>query len=285
MFARRGELRGTIGIGVLALRLAWAEPALAAEDGASNVAIPEAEAARAMALNEEGAALYAARDYRRAVEKFIQAHAVDEDPNLLFNIASCYEKLGDADAAIEKYRDFLAAPAADPEGRQRAEKAIEALSHGPAEAGPARSKPADAAVKAPREPQAPPTPVVLQVRPDGPRLLPWLAFGGGAVLGVAGATFYLLGANDHAEVTGSPGYGDRSVAASMTLAQAEHLVRNGKTKKWIGGTSLVLGGALVTSYLVIWLLDDGRPVKAETEPRLSVSTDRAGATVAWIGSF
>jgi hypothetical protein len=34
---------------------------------------------------------------------------VDEDSNLLFNIASCYEALGDIEAALEKYRVFLAA--------------------------------------------------------------------------------------------------------------------------------------------------------------------------------
>src|SRR5688572_2447927 len=68
-------------------------------------------------LNEEGAALYAARDYRRAIEKFIQAYAVDTDPNLLFNIARCYEELGDVDAAIEKYETFLKTPGADTRGR------------------------------------------------------------------------------------------------------------------------------------------------------------------------
>ena len=280
MFASRGERRGTIGIGILALGLAWGEPAVAAEDGSASVAIPDVEAARAVALNEEGAALYAAHDYRRAVEKFIQAHAIDADPNLLFNIASCYEKLGDADAAMEKYRDFLAAPAADAEGRQRAEKAIDVLSHAAPEASPPTSLPPEPPPRAPTEPPAP----AAQARSEAPRLLPWLAVGGG-VLGVAGATLYTLGAQDHAQVTGTPGYGDSNAVAPMTRAEADELVRSGNTKKWIGGTSLVLGGALLTSYLVIWLLDDGGSVGPEPEPRLSVSTDKSGATVAWTGAF
>src|SRR5262245_54578859 len=78
-------------------------------------------------LNEEGAAFYAARDYRRAIEKFIQAYAIDSDPNLLFNIARCYEELGENEAAIEKYETFLKTPGADAKGRQRARESLTAL--------------------------------------------------------------------------------------------------------------------------------------------------------------
>ncbi|HTV22205.1 MAG TPA: tetratricopeptide repeat protein, partial [Polyangiaceae bacterium] len=87
---------------------------------------PPASASSVAQLNEEGAALYAARDYRRAIEKFIQAYAVDSDPNLLFNIARCYEELGEIDAAIEKYETFLKTPGADTRGRQRARESLAA---------------------------------------------------------------------------------------------------------------------------------------------------------------
>src|SRR5688500_15364231 len=80
-----------------AIAAAQARPAAIGTQGSTGVA----------QLNEEGAALYAARDYRRAIEKFIQAYAVDADPNLLFNIARCYEELGETDAAIEKYEVFV----------------------------------------------------------------------------------------------------------------------------------------------------------------------------------
>src|SRR5512147_1101856 len=92
----------------------------AAEPGApldAGVEPPAPGAERVVELNEQGNALYASGDYRRAAELFLQAHAIDEDPNLLFNIGSCYEALGDIDAALEKYRAFLASPDADPEGR------------------------------------------------------------------------------------------------------------------------------------------------------------------------
>ena len=103
---------------------------------ALGVALPAtATAAPALgfdALVEQGLVAYKARDYRQAVEKFLQANAMQPDPNLLFNLARCYEALGDTRAATEKYRLFLASPDADPSGRQRAEDRLRALRRRPA---------------------------------------------------------------------------------------------------------------------------------------------------------
>jgi tetratricopeptide (TPR) repeat protein len=82
---------------------------------------------RAPGASEEGLAFYQRREYRRAAEKFLQAYALDADPNLLFNIARCYQTLGNTDAAIEKYEAFLASPGADDQGRRRAAEAVRAL--------------------------------------------------------------------------------------------------------------------------------------------------------------
>src|SRR5450755_434243 len=71
--------------------------------------------------------LFRAADYRHALERFLQAATIDQDSNLLFNIARCYEMLGDRDAAIEKYEAFLAKPDADSQGKVRANEAIRAL--------------------------------------------------------------------------------------------------------------------------------------------------------------
>src|SRR5690606_3466468 len=70
-------------VAAASLALALAPPAAAADPRPSSA---PADSASVTQLNEEGAALYAARDYRRAIEKFIQAYAIDADPNLLFNI-------------------------------------------------------------------------------------------------------------------------------------------------------------------------------------------------------
>jgi tetratricopeptide (TPR) repeat protein len=276
--AARLYLNAGLRFGAALAGLLWVSPTSAADPSAdeeSGVVSPtSSDDSRAVLLNEEGAAFYATRDYRRAVERFIQALAIDNDPNLLFNIASCYEKLGDTDAAIEKYRAFLNSPDPDPAGRARAEKAIAALSQA--------SSPelAPLAVED-RSPQVASLPASRGPATE-PRWLPWATLGGGAVLTAAGATIYLLGAADHARVTGARGFGDGNAVADMTLAEADDLVDSGKTKKWIGGTGLAIGGALMTSYLVYWLLDDAAP----ENPTLDVGpTLEGGAFMSWSGAF
>src|SRR2546430_12742357 len=87
----------------------------------------QSSAASATRLSEEGFTLYRARDYRRAAEKFLQAYTLNQDSNLLFNIARCYEALGDPARAIEKYEAFLSTPDADLQGKRRATQTIHEL--------------------------------------------------------------------------------------------------------------------------------------------------------------
>jgi hypothetical protein len=238
---------------------------------------PPEGTARALSLNEEGAALYAAREYRRALEKFLQAQAVGDDPNLLFNIASCYEKLGDSEAAVEKYRAFVAAPDADPEGRRRAMRAIELLTE------PAPSEPApQAEVTAPSVAPQPEPMSDVGVAPSP--LVPWLTLGAGAALFTAGGLIYFWGMRDHAAVTDAAGYGDPSAIAVMTAVEARSLVDSGETKKWLGGSSMALGGALMGSYLVLALIESSKASAAA--PRgLSVSVLPTGGSLTWAGAF
>jgi tetratricopeptide (TPR) repeat protein len=236
---------------------------------------PRAGSERAIALNEEGSALYAAADYRRAAERFLQAYAVDEDPNLLFNIASCYEALGDIDAALEKYRAFLAAPNADPEGHPRAAQAIARLTE-------LESLPVPT-------PQPPPAPAPARSTAAAPtdtgardaRWVPWVGLSGGLVLGALGATFYWMGAADHAEVTDAPGFDDRDAVASITRGRADELVRTGDTKKAIGVASASAGVALIVGSVVWWLVDPMHP----TNTGLGVTWNTSDTGLHFSGAF
>jgi tetratricopeptide (TPR) repeat protein len=241
---------------------------------------------RVVTLNEEGTALYAAGDYRRAVERFLQAFTVDEDPNLLFNIASCYEELGDADAAIEKYRAFLDAPGADADGRPRAERAIERLSTKTAVAAEPTPLPAP--------PAPPPAGVItaasarVSATPHEPlqhalAWLPWVGLGGGAALVALGSTFYLMGASDHQEVTSGRGFGDPNAVASMTRTRADELVRSGNTKKLVGATTTAVGGVLAAGYLVWWLLDPR--AAPSTVGSIDVAVNGSGTSLELAGRF
>jgi tetratricopeptide (TPR) repeat protein len=233
-------------VGLMARTGFAADPAPPAAD-----ALPPGGSERVVQLNEEGSALYAAGDYRRAAERFLRAHAVDEDPNLLFNIASCYEALGDIDAALEKYRAFLAAPNADPEGRPRAEQAIARLS------APASPDPVEQ-LSPPAVPA--PSPVALPQGPADARAVdvgwvPWAGLGGGVVLGALGATFYWMGAANHSQVADTPGFDDPDSVARITRGRADDLVHSGDTKKALGLAAASAGAALIVGSVVWWLVD------------------------------
>jgi tetratricopeptide (TPR) repeat protein len=255
---------------------AWAaDKTSAASPGASNVA----------QLNEEGATLYAARDYRRAIEKFIQAYAIDADPNLLFNIARCYEELGEVDAAIEKYETFLKTPGADTRGRQRARESLAVLRES-RNSSAAVAAPAPRAA-APSEAEATPVANVAEAD-DGIGVLPWVTLGGAGFFAVVGTTFYLLGASDHSKVTDARGYGDANAVADMTRREADDWVSSGDTKKLIGGVGFGLAGVLATMYVVLVVnADDESPAEPGQGPSLgfSVAPSPDGTSLLARGSF
>jgi hypothetical protein len=110
-----------------------------------------------------------------------------------------------------------------------------------------------------------------------------VGLGGGAALGVLGATLYVMGAADHADVTDAPGYGDDDRVTPMTRSQANTLVRSGNTKKAFGMTTASLGGALAVASVAWWLIDP--LAEAETRDKVDLTVSRAAAQVTWKGSF
>jgi tetratricopeptide (TPR) repeat protein len=252
---------------------------------AANEARPAAAATQTSVaqLNEEGAALYASRDYRHAIEKFIQAYAVDSDPNLLFNIARCYEELGEIDAAIEKYDTFLKTPGADARGRARARESLAALKEARAKE---KQKPASAeapssgASASERESPAP----ALASADESSSVLPWLMLGGAVAFAAGGTAFYLMGVSDHHQVTQARGFGDPDAVDFMTRRRASDLVDAGKTDKLIGGIGFGVAGALAATYVVLALTGDhGAP--EEQHVAWSVAPARSGGSIAVHGSF
>lgn len=266
----------------LALGLASA-PALAANETRSPAAAPGV--ASVAQLNEEGAAFYAARDYRRAIEKFIQAYAIDEDPNLLFNIARCYEELGEIDAAIEKYENFLKTPGADARGRQRARESLATLRELKQNAWAAKESAAGASSTEPEQQAQPPSADASSAGAEGSELLPWLTLGGSVAFAALGTTFYLLGGSDHSQVTDAPGFDDRTVIAPLTHREAEDLVSSGDTKKLIGGVSFGLAGALAVTYVVLLVTGDESSPEREPSLGFSLLPSRNGSGVSLQGSF
>ncbi len=59
-------------------------------------------------INEEGVRLFTQRDYRHALECFEYAQILhSQDPVLIFNMARCYDRLGDATRAEQYYASCL----------------------------------------------------------------------------------------------------------------------------------------------------------------------------------
>ena len=269
-----------LGAGAATARQASAAPATPT---AAAVEV-RADDARVVELNERGSALYGGGDYRRAVELFLQAYAIDGDPNLLFNIAACYEGLGDPDAAIEKYRAFLADPSADSDGRPRAEGAIARLLA--SETAPAQPSPPEPVAAAPPAATVAPAPTQVDLGPESeplPEWLPWAVLGGGAALGVAGVSVYLMGVADHREVTEASGYDDPNAVVHSSRSRAEALVDSGNSKKVIGASSAALGGALIAGYVVWRVLE--RPDELPAASRVDVSVSPSAASLSWAGRF
>ncbi len=82
-------------------------------------------AQRVNELSNKGFAAYQKEDYATAIEYFEKAYALEEVPNLLYNIARCYEKMEQWDKAIAYYEQFIVAPEVESEGRQKALKRVE----------------------------------------------------------------------------------------------------------------------------------------------------------------
>jgi tetratricopeptide (TPR) repeat protein len=58
-------------------------------------------------MYEEGKARFDAGAYEEAIVAFTKAYNATGEPNLLFNLAACAERLGDAERAIAYYRVYL----------------------------------------------------------------------------------------------------------------------------------------------------------------------------------
>jgi hypothetical protein len=150
------------------------------------------------------------------------------EPNLLFNIAGCHERLGERSQAIEYYRWFLSSPGVNTEGRRRAIAALGRLTD-----------------QAP--PPAPPQP---EANAES-ALWPLATLGAGILFAGLGAGLYLDGAHDHNEATSSRGFGDGTGSSSIDEVRAHELVDSGDTKKLVGALGLGLGGALIATHVAI----------------------------------
>lgn len=131
-----------------------------------------------------GRAYYEDGRYEDAVREFAEAHRLTGHPDVLYNLAQAYDRLGRRQDAVERYRQYLD-DAETPPDRARVEQRIEEL-----ELMMRAEDAGDAPVRPPRPP------------PDGgPGIAPWIAFGTAGVLAVGAAITGGMALSTHASLS------------------------------------------------------------------------------------
>ncbi len=271
--------------GLLATGVAQSQP------GAGASASSESQA---RTLYAEGDAAYRVGRYEDAIAKFTRAYELSPRPELQFNLANAYERLGkleEAVAALELYR-----PAAAPEEQSEIDARVKALRKRIAEnkkaaKNPGKPKPTPTPQSAPAttgtsdsQTTAPPS---TGPTDDGPRdstsspTVGYVLLGLGGASLIAGTVLGILARSAHSSASDK-------CSDELCLAEAEDDIDREKSLALgadIGfGAGLLLGGigfALVLSH------DDGSETVSRPAPRaaLFVAPQPGGGQFGFRGRF
>ncbi len=119
----------------------------------------EASKAAALELMERGRKLYRKHKFRRAIEVFERGQAIHPDPNFLYNLGKCHQRLGEDEAAIVDFVGYLIA-LPDANDRAEVEEAIRALGGVPPE------RPTRVTETSPPLPPPAPLPLATELPPE-----------------------------------------------------------------------------------------------------------------------
>lgn len=201
--------------------------------------------ARADALSDEAVLKFEAKAYDEAVDLFEQAHAIDPQPNYLFNIGRVYEEKGDLENAIVFYQRFVGESGVDLESRQVATERLKVLREavkqlhdepagGTTEPGPAT------------DPQ--PERDTEVDRPQDTERTRKLRIAGYSLMGVGGAALIAGGA------VGGVALGTtRDADDAMFVDDQESLRRKARTQAGAADGLFIAGGVLAVVGLVLVL--------------------------------
>lgn len=194
---------------------------------------------RAKVLFEQGEALYAEARFDEAAAAFQLSYALSRKPLLLYNMASCYERLGEWDKALdalERYRPYAAADEVDAIERRLANARAEV------EEVVAR----DRALAEAREQATAPAPAPTT---GGKRIdpVPVALFSAGAISAGAGTFFTVRTLNARSDwkalcVDGDP---------TLCPVAADPLVRRDNTSGLAADLSWLLAAGALTAGLVV----------------------------------
>jgi len=215
-----------------------------------------ADKARAAELFKKSADAYLKGEFEHAIKLLDEAYALDPQPVLLYNMARSHEGLGHGDEAITLYERYLAQEPSSPDRgaieqrlatlrRQRDERAAVEKERVAVEKD-------RAAVEKERAQQA------MAPPPEPPRprsVLPYVVGGAGVVSLVTGAVVGLvaLSKEDAAK-------DERVQSTSIDMRD------DAKTFATVSNVAFIVGGVLVATGVVWWVLDGRRVSRTGATP-------------------
>lgn len=231
-------------ISLVLLAALVAPPTLARAQDTSEEVSETTEYKRLLADAQEK---YAAEDFEGAAKAYEAAYAIKQNPNLLYNVARIYEKMGEFETALGFYERFAKEPDIKLSARKDAIERLKALREVVALDKP----PVEPDPKAPVDPTEPDPDKVVEVDPEPedpepagetnyvPAIITLgagvLALGGGSALGVLTTNADA----DASAATSRQGFRDASQQADTFALAADGL--------------FVLGGALTITGVILLL--------------------------------
>ncbi len=220
---------------------------------------------------------YKAGNHLKAVELYREAYGISRATAILYNIALIYDrKLDDEALAMEFYRQYLAAPDADPKAASKATvrlqelKAEVAKAEAAARAAEEKRRQEEATRRAEEEARRAAAPAVVEVAPvedSGVHL-------GGLITTVAGAA--LIGTGVYFGLDAGAKADD--FEGSQSLNKKKQLRDDGEQSALVADVLYGVGGAAVIAGVVIMLVADGDGPTVGA----GLTADGTGAGV-WLG--
>lgn len=136
----RNHLWCLVGLWVLVLLFGPVRRTSAAENS-DQTTLSEAEKAEALSHFQKGQAQFAKKEYLLAVEHFKRAYDITRSPEILYNIAMCYEEQHENGQAVAYYREYLK----DAEGKDAEEVRQKIKALGGDDAAPSSDVPSSGA--------------------------------------------------------------------------------------------------------------------------------------------
>lgn len=223
----------------------FAPAAARAQEGAADTTAADQTA---RAFFQTGKAHFDVGEWEAALTDFLEAYRLSQRPALLFNIFSCYERMGDAQNAADYLDRYLALGTVPDADRETLTRKLENLKQRAATAATVQKAPAE--TPAPAAAPAPVVPAAKSKTDEGGLLWTWVAGGAAVASLAAGGVLLGLAAGE---------YGDLKDKCEVGCTQAEIDDSPGPGLATGATVLFVAGGLLAAGAVTLFFIesDDG----------------------------